>query len=165
MRRIPLLIAGAAVATVLTACSATAPGAADTPATSSAVPGEPAVSAEEAGVETVFHAYYQALLARDFATACALNAPETNQQLLHNAAAGGLQSTSCEDALTRIYAVPGAAETSDGIARSARVQDVAITGDTATISWDAETHGERRTARNIVRMIEGQWRLVDVNPR
>ncbi|WP_214365137.1 hypothetical protein [Pseudonocardia sp. H11422] len=164
MRRIPVLIAVAAC-TVLTACSSVTPDPVGPPATPSAVTGSPAATAAEAGVETAFRGYYQALLARDFVTACALNAPETNQQLLANAAAGGLQANSCEDALTQIYAMPGAAQTSDGIANSVQVEDVTITGDTAVITWSAELQGERRDARNTVRTIEGQWRLVDVNPR
>ena len=60
-----------------------------------------------AEVEQAFRGYYSALLARDFAAACAHNAPETTATLLRNLATQGVDAATCEEALATIYADPG----------------------------------------------------------
>jgi hypothetical protein len=175
MTSIRTTLAGAAVAAlvlVLSGCSSDAEGdgaTAEAPPPASAAPttaapgGDP--SGREAAVETVFRSYYEALLARDFATACALNAPETNQALLQNLAAQGGQAATCEEALSQIYAAPEAAALADGVASTAEIQDVTVEGETATVTWSAQVGEQRRTVTNELRLIDGQWRLLDTAAR
>ncbi|WP_219419684.1 hypothetical protein [Pseudonocardia nigra] len=189
MKTIRTAFAAAALATVLTSAltscggqvagtpSAAEPAAAPPPATS--VPATPpsgtadgstgsggtaAVGADdEAAVEIVFRSYYRALLDRDWQTACALSAPETQDALIENLRTqGGVTVGSCEEAFSTIYAVPGAAEIADEIAETAQIQDIAVTGDDATITWSAQSQGARPTVINGLRRIDGEWRLLDV---
>ena len=112
----------------------------------------------------MFQSYYQALLARDFGTACELTAPETKAALLENVKRQAkITATSCEDAFTKIYATPGAAGVADQIAKTARVTAVQVTGDQASITWTAEVQGSEPTVTNGMRRIEGAWRLLDTN--
>jgi hypothetical protein len=178
MKTLPAAVAGALAAALvaLTACgtpvagtpapqpgppppSVTAP---DPPGSVAGGVGALAYPAEDQkAVETVFHEYYEALLARDFASACGFNAPETTQQLLANLQARGITADTCEEALTAVYAIPGAAETVDGIVKGAAVQGVSVTGDNASITWSAQVNGARNTVTSQLRRVDGQWRLVD----
>lgn len=146
MRRIRIVIAGV-VAAAVAGCS-------------SAAPSTPAAGGDAAAVEAAFRGHNQALLARDFATACSLNSPETNQQLIQQASAGGGQVSNCEDALKKLYASPRGAAISDGIGRNAQIQDVQLHGDTATVTWSVQAQGRQSTTRTEMRRIDGQWRLV-----
>jgi hypothetical protein len=174
MNRIRTVLAGLAVAAVLASCSSEVDGApavegtpAPTAPTATAVPTSPppgvGSEADRAEIEAVFQGYYEALLARDFTTACALNAPETTEALLADLASQGVQVGSCEEAFETIYATPGAPEVADGIAATAQIQDVRVDGDVATISWSAEVEGQRPTVTNDLRRIDGQWRLLDTS--
>jgi ABC-type transport system substrate-binding protein len=174
MKTIRIALASVALAAALSACGsggAVSTAAADSAApsaTGSAAPSgtaapDAAATADAAAVETVFRGYYEALIARDFATACTLNAPETTAKMLENLKAQGLTAATCEEAFTTIYAIPGAAEAADGIARSAEIQDITVNGDDATITWSAEVQGQRPTVTNGVRRIDGQWRLLDTS--
>ncbi len=133
--------------------SSTAPGTASTTASAS----------DAAQVEQTFRDYYQALLARDFTKACAFNAPETNAKLLENLRSSNFSAADCPDALTKIYAAPGAASVVDTVVRTSQVRDVKVTGDTATITWSAEANAARTTITSNMRKIDGQWKLVDVD--
>lgn len=119
-----------------------------------------ACSNPEADVESSFRGYHEALLARDFPAACALNSPEATAKLLATVRTRSIVVGTCEDAFAAIFAEPGAAETADGIARSVQVQDVAVTGDDARITWSASLEGEPRTATNVLRRVDGEWRLM-----
>ncbi|TQM03886.1 hypothetical protein [Pseudonocardia kunmingensis] len=164
MKTLPAAVAGALAAALvaLTACGnpvAGTPAPQPGPPPPSVVAPDPA--ADQQAVEAVFRDYYEALLARDFATACEFNAPETTQQLLANLQSRGITADTCEEALTAVYAIPGAAETVDGIVQGAQVQGVVVTGDTASITWSAEVNGARNTVTSQLRRVDGQWRLVD----
>lgn len=119
--------------------------------------------ADADAVEQVFRAYYQALLARDFATACSYNAPETNQKLLENLRSRSVAVSSCEEALQKIYATSGTGEAADKIVSTSRVEDIKVSADTATISWSTEQNGKRQPAVSMVRKIDGDWKLVDTD--
>jgi len=125
-------------------------------------PGGPAVEGDEAAVETVFRSYHQALLARDFATACALNAPETSAELVRNTNARGARAATCEQALTAVYDAPAAAAVADRVSTSAQVQEVAVTGDSAVVRWTFDDRGTPRQVDTGVRLIDGRWRLLAV---
>ena len=164
LRALP--IAGLAALACLTfaGCSSepATPDAGPAPTTATAPPAGPARTGDEAAVEDVFHEYYRALLARDFAAACALNAPETTEQLLANVRSQGVTASSCEEALGKIYSLPGAAATADSIAHSASVDDVTVNGDQATITWSADINGARPTVTSGLRRVDGRWLLVEL---
>lgn len=119
-------------------------------------------AADQAAVETVFHSYHQALLARDFATACGLNSAEASADLVRNVNAQGSRVDSCEQALTTVYGPPATAAVADGVSTSAQVQRIQVIGDTATISWTFDNQGHPESVDTGLRRIDGQWRLLDV---
>jgi hypothetical protein len=165
MKTIRRAIAAVAAAAALSACAPAGPGTGETaaPPTPNAAPSAtpaPVDPGERAAVETVFRSYYQALLVRDYATACALNAPETNARLLEDVAAEGTPVATCEEALAAVYAIPGAAPVADAVGATAQVQDVAVAGDQATVSWSFEVQGRRQPVTTTLRRIDGQWRLL-----
>jgi hypothetical protein len=165
LRALATVITAAAVC-ALPACSGSAPETPPpAPAPTGGSGGGPAPGAPRTGdagaVETVFHDYYRALLARDFAGACGFNAPETTEQLLTNLRDRGVTAATCEEGFRQLYAVPGAADAADAVANSAAVQDVRVTGDDATITWTADINGGRPTITSALRRIEGSWLLVD----
>lgn len=174
MKTLRTVLAAAALAVALTSCAvgtgAPAPSGAAAPAPAPAgaapapapgpAPATSSATGEEAVVEDVFRRYYQALLARDFPTACRLNAPETTAALLENLAAQGVAAGSCEEAYGTILAVPAAAEAAAGIARTTRIQRVTVDGDSATVSWSAEAQGRRRTVDSGLRRTDGEWKLL-----
>ena len=140
--------------------------AAPAPAALSSAPPAPATTAvpgQEARheVEAVFHRHYEALLIRDFATACALTAPETTDQFLASVRSRGATVGTCEEAWAFIYEQPNAPQQLDAIARSATVRDVLVNGDTATITWTVGSGGQRPTARSALRRIDGEWKMAD----
>jgi hypothetical protein len=159
MKRIPLVIAAVLAAAALSACGG-GPDAAPAVDAAPSIAAAPDARGDEAVVEAVFRSYYQALMARDFATACALNAPETNAKLVANMAAQGTRAGTCEEALAAVYALPGASLVADGVGNTAQVKDITVDGDTATISWSFETRGRRQPVDTGLRRIDGQWRLL-----
>ncbi|MCY7341759.1 MAG: nuclear transport factor 2 family protein [Pseudonocardia sp.] len=114
----------------------------------------------QAQAEKAFRSYYEAQLARDFTAVCAVNAPETTARLLETLATKGVKAPTCEDAFAAIFAEPGAAQTADGIASSVQIQEVAVTGEDAKITWTATLDGVPRTSTNTLRRIDGRWLLV-----
>src|SRR4051812_46182442 len=97
-------------------------------------------------VGQTFKDYYAALLARDFPTACSYTAPESTQALLSALATQGIRATTCEDAFTAVFNEPGAADISDTIARTAKIDDIAVNGNDATIKWTATVDGQAQSA-------------------
>jgi ketosteroid isomerase-like protein len=146
---------------VLSSSVTGAPGDGPAGRTSASADGTAGGGPEEAAVREVFHRYYALLLDRDFAGACALNAPETTAMLLDGARAGGLPAGTCEEALRAVYAAPATAASADATARTAEVLEVAVTGDAATVTWVGELSGERRTIVSGMRRIDGGWKVAD----
>lgn len=144
------MVAGVALAAGLAGCSS-----------GTAAPGTPAAGTDAAAVEAAFRGHNQALLSRDFATACSFNAPETNQQLVEQASAGGGRVSSCEEALKKAYSNPRAVAVFDGVGKGAKVQGVQVHGDTASITWSVQPPGKKPvTNTSQMRRVNGQWRLV-----
>lgn len=168
MKTIRIALAAAALALALGSCSTSvggggSPGDQAVPSAAAPPASGPAAGGDRSAVEAVFRGYYQALLARDFPGACSVSAPETIAKLLASLKTQGVTVGTCPEALSTIYAIPGAAEAADAIANSAQIQDVAVTGDQASITWSAEVNGQRPTVTNDVRRVDGQWRLLDTN--
>jgi hypothetical protein len=115
---------------------------------------------ERAAVETVFRTYLRAVADGDFATACALNAPETNQRLLDELARRGTPAPTCETAIATLYAGSGVAQGAATIADTLSVERVDVDGDAATVDWSVEVSGRRPVVTNALRRVDGQWRLL-----
>ncbi len=115
---------------------------------------------DRAAVETVFRTYLRAVADGDFATACALNAPETNQRLLDELARRGTRAPSCEAAIATLYAGSGVAQGAATIADTLSVERVDVDGDAATVAWSVEVSGRRPVVTNALRRVDGQWRLL-----
>ncbi len=116
--------------------------------------------AERAAVETVFRTYLRAVADGDFATACTLNAPETNQRLLDELARRGTPASTCEQAIATLYAGAGVAQGAATIADTLSVQRVDVDGDAATVAWSVEVSGQRQVVTNALRRVDGLWRLL-----
>jgi ketosteroid isomerase-like protein len=157
VRTIRTAVAAAALVAALAGCGTPVAG---TPAPQPSPPPDPV--ADQRAVEDVFHQYYEALRVRDFARACSFNAPETTDQLLANLRSRGVEAATCEEALTAVYAVPGAAQVVDQIVSTATVDGVTVTGDTATVTWSSEFGGTRNTVSSELRREGDRWLLVDV---
>jgi hypothetical protein len=114
----------------------------------------------EAEIGEAFKGYYTALLTRDFPAACAYNTPEATQKLLASVATQGITAGSCEQALAAVFAEPGAADNADALARSAKIDDVAVDGDEAVVRWTATVEGEPLPGTWNMRRIDGAWKLV-----
>jgi ketosteroid isomerase-like protein len=157
------VVAAAALFAALAGCGTQVSGSA-TPAppppttASSVAPVDPAVARQD--VEAAFRDYYAALRARNFTAACALHADETTVRLLDELRRRGVTATTCEEALTAVYAIPGNAEAVDAIAQSATVEEITVTGEDATIAWSATIDGKRETTTSSLRRIDNTWRLI-----
>ncbi len=168
MRSLRLAAAAALLCTV-TACGGAevpdAPAGPEAPAAASpASPAPPSEAAadNETAVGNVFTDYNRALADQDFATACALSAPETVEALVAGVSQQlGQQATGCEDAFDLIFAVPGAGDLTRQAAESTQVQDVTVDGDTAAVTWSAELQGRALTQTSDLRRVDGRWLLVD----
>lgn len=115
-------------------------------------------AADASAVETVFRSYHQALLARDFATACALTSPEASAQLVRGVTDLGGQAGTCEEALTTLYATPAVARGYDDASRSLQVLEVRVTGDDALLTGNLGAAAAPAEIR--LRRIDGSWKLL-----
>ena len=137
------------------------PSASRVPVTPVTAPAAGTGSVEDrAAAETVFRTYLRAVADGDFATACTLNAPETNQRLLDELARRGTPAPSCETAIATLYAGSGVAQGAATIADTLRVERVDVDGDAATVAWSVEVSSRRPVVTNALRRIDGQWRLL-----
>jgi predicted lipid-binding transport protein (Tim44 family) len=117
-------------------------------------------AADRAAAETVFRTYLRAVADGDFATACRLNAPETNQRLIDELSRRGTPVSTCEQAIAALYAGSGVAQGAATIADTLSVERVDVDGDAATVSWSVEVSGRRPVVTNALRRVDGQWRLL-----
>src|SRR5918999_803260 len=147
MKTIRTAVAAAALVAALAGCGAPVAG---TPAAQPAPlttpppttpPPDPV--ADRRAIETVFQDYYNALQTQDFATACSLHAPETTDQMLAKLRSRGIEADACEDGMTAVYALPDTARVVELVAETAKVDDVTINGDVATLKWSSEVNGKR----------------------
>lgn len=120
---------------------------------------------DRAAVEKVFRDYSANLANRDFEAACEQNAPETTDRLLENLQSTDIEASTCEEAYAKVYATPEAGALLDQIAATIEVQSVTVDagGETASITWSAETNGRRVPVTSTMRRVDGEWKLVDVD--
>jgi hypothetical protein len=155
------------VCAVLAACGG---GEKKEPAKSTPAATEATVAAGgEQGVKDMFDDYRAALVDRDWDRACSHLAPETTAKLKSNIKQLGVTNppSECEELMGRLYAAidkdPNAKKTIDDIAKTAKVTDVKVTGDEARVSWSAKVNGQDTPVTQSARMIDGEWKLIDVN--
>jgi ketosteroid isomerase-like protein len=161
MKTIRTAVAAAALVAALVGCGAPVAG---TPAAQPAPPPPtttppPDPAADRRAIETVFQDYYNALQTQDFATACSLHAPETTDQMLAKLRSRGIEAAACEDGMTAVYALPDTARVVELVAETAKVDDVTITGDVATLKWSSEVNGKRSPGTTQLRRVDGRWLL------
>jgi hypothetical protein len=117
----------------------------------------------------MFDDYRQALVDRDWDKACSHLAPETTDKLKSNIAQLGVTDApdDCPKLMDTLYTQidkdPTAKKTIDDIAKTAKVTDVKITGDKASVSWSAKVNGVDTPVTQSARIIDGEWKLIDVN--
>lgn len=124
----------------------------------------------EEEVREMFDDYTQALADRDWDEACDNLAPETTDKLKSNVAQLGVTQdapSDCEGLMNLLYDTidkdPTAKKTIDDITKSANVKEVKITGDSASVSWSATVNGTETPVTQSARIIDGEWKLIDVN--
>jgi hypothetical protein len=140
--------------------------------------GTPAAEATEApaqdaggeeDVREMFTDYTEALGERDWEEACEHLAPETTDKLKANVAQLGLTDApdDCVGLMGALYARidkdPTAKKTIDDITQTAKVSKVTIEGETASVSWSAKVNGTDTPVTQTARIIDGEWKLIDVN--
>ncbi len=131
------------------------------------------VPAQDAGgeedVREMFTDYTEALGERDWEEACEHLAPETTDKLKANVAQLGLTDApgDCVGLMGALYARidqdPTAKKTIDDITQTAKVSKVTIEGETASVSWSAKVNGTDTPVTQTARIIDGEWKLIDVN--
>ncbi len=157
MRLIPVLL----IAGLLAGCG----GGAEEVATPVATQSDADAKAE---VRAAFDAYNAALLERDFPGACEHLAPETTAKLQAKVKEAGMSNApeECELLLGAIYQStdqdPKRKKLLDEVAKTAKVNDITVAGDTAVIDWTATLQGEKTPVTQSARRIDGEWMLVDV---
>ena len=104
--------------------------------------------------------YHTAVLARDYPAVCAYNAPEATERLLASVAREGVRADTCEEALAAVFEQSGGAETADGVARTAEIDEISVDGDRATVRWTATIEGTPTPTSWGMRRIDGAWKLV-----
>ena len=160
MKTIRTAVAAAALVAALAGCGASVAG---TPAAQPAPPPPtttpPDPVADRRAIEKVFQDYYNALQTQDFATVCSLHAPETTDQMLAKLRSRGIEAAACEDGMTAVYALPDTARVVELVAETAKVDDVTLSGDVATLKWSSEVNGKRSPGTTQLRRVDGRWLL------
>jgi hypothetical protein len=149
------------------------PSATSTPAAEATQAPTEDAPAEEAGgeeeIREMFADYTKALGDRDWDEACDNLAPETTEKLQSNIKQLGVTNppSECTELMDQLYDTidkdPAAKKTIDDITQSAKVDKVTITGDSASVSWSATVNGQKTPVTQSARIIDGEWKLIDVN--
>lgn len=122
----------------------------------------------ERQVERVFEEYNAALVRGDYPAGCRYLAPETIAKLRANLEKlVGSAPEGCEASLSALYEqleeAPEQKRQLTEIARSARIDQLEVTGDSAIIDWSAMSAGKRVKISQSARLVDGEWKLVDVS--
>jgi outer membrane murein-binding lipoprotein Lpp len=129
---------------------------------------QPSGEAEQA-VKAMFDDYRAALLARDWGRACSHLAPETTLKLQANLKQLGIAEPKggCRGLMGLLYDTidrdPSLKRMADEIAKTATVEHVKISGEHAQVSWSAKVNGAVQRVTQSARIIDGEWKLIDVN--
>src|SRR4051812_18684715 len=134
---------------------------------------EPAATATatvdaEAQVRAVFTAYNAALAAEDWSKSCSYLAPETAANLRENVRKLGYTAVpkDCPRLLAATYRAgqsrPGQKRLIQTVVKTAKIDGIDVTGDTATIDWNASFNDTQQPVEQKARKIDGEWKLIDV---
>ena len=104
---------------------------------------------------------------RDFDGACDALSPETVTKLRANVVKAGLKDApdDCPGLLEAIYSAtdrdPTQKKTLDEVAKSAKIDKVTVTGDTAVIDWNATVQARTRRSRSprAASTANGSWSM------
>ena len=166
MKTIRTAVAAAALVAALAGCGTPVAG---TPAAQPAPPPAPTtprpapttpprdLAADRRAIETVFHDYYRALRARDFAAACSYNAPETTSRMLADLHVRGVEANTCEEGMTAVYAIPENARVVEQVAKNAQIENITVNGDQATIQWSSRVGGRNGSGTTNMRRVDERW--------
>jgi hypothetical protein len=122
----------------------------------------------EGQIREAFKSYNAALLARDFGKACGYLAPETTAKLRQNVKSLKLPNTpdDCKGLLDVLYEqidkAPDQKKLVEDILKSAKLDSVKVDGEKATVNWHATVNGQNQAISQTARLVDGQWKLVDV---
>jgi hypothetical protein len=112
----------------------------------------------------LFHAYNAALHRGDFGASCNYLAPETIAKLRESLRRlEGSAPAGCRASMTRLYRGlnPVAMRRLRRGTRTARIERILVTGDSAVIEW--MPGGNRIPNTQSARRVGGEWKLVDVS--
>jgi len=122
----------------------------------------------QASIRQVFNEYNAALAKRDFKTSCGYLAPETTDKLRTNVEKLGYKNPpkKCADLLQLVYKVidsqPDQKNLVATILKTAKVDSVDVTGDAGVVNWHATVKGKTTPVTQSVRLVDGEWKLIDV---
>jgi hypothetical protein len=134
---------------------------------------EPAATAtatvdEEGQVRRVFNDYNAALAAQDWRKSCSYLAPETAAKLRENVRKLGYTAVpkDCPRLLAATYRAvesrPDQQHVIETVLKTAKVDGINVTGDSAVIDWHADFNGTQQPVEQKARKIDGEWKLIDV---
>src|ERR1700742_2781019 len=128
----------------------------------------PKAADAEGQIRDAFTSYNAALLDRDFDKACSYLAPETTDKLHENVQKLNLPNTpdDCAGLLDVLYEqidkVPDQKKLVEDVLTSAKLDKVKVTGQKATLDWHATVSGNKQAISQTARIVDGEWKLVDV---
>jgi hypothetical protein len=143
-------------------------GCGDKSAPPKAAPTPAATADDEAAIRKVFTDYNAALAGHDWQRSCSYLAPETAAKLRANVKKLGYNAIpkDCPRLLAAVYGAiesqPGQQHLFEKILKTAKIDGVDVTGDSAVIDWHATVKGNKTPVSQSVRKIDGEWKLVDV---
>lgn len=144
----------AVLVALLTSCSGAAPDTADT-----APPAPDASAQARDAVRATFAGYTRALLDRDFVGACATLTDQAAKALVDDINTKNIPARSCDQAYAALYSTE-AAQKLDESNRTVRVTDVAVDGDTASLTYTGTVAGRPVPPQTIrVQQVAGRWRI------
>jgi hypothetical protein len=122
----------------------------------------------EAEIRETFDSYNAALADRDFGKACDGLSPDTTAKLRENVKKLGVSNPpeDCDELLSTVYETidkdPEQKKLIDEIAKSAEIDKITVKGEEATIEWHATANGQKTPISQTARLVDGEWKLVDV---
>jgi hypothetical protein len=122
-----------------------------------APPPDPSAQARDA-VTATFTAYSQALLRRDFTTACLTLTDDAKKALVADLNQRGIPAQSCDQSYAALYATE-AAGVLDEQGRTIRVTDVETDGQTASLTYTGTVKGRQLTQTVRAVQVAGGWQI------
>ena len=122
-----------------------------------APPPDPSAQSRDA-VTATFTAYSQALLRRDFATACLTLTDDAKKALVADLNQRNIPAQTCDQSYAALYATE-AADALDEQGRTIRVTDVKVDGTTASLTYTGTVKGRQLTQTLRAVQVAGGWQI------